>query len=281
LDVASFTFNKELRRLAPIFADRAASLAESGGRALKQVWVAAESKAAWYHATEGRSAEALRRIDRALAEARTFLDAREITLLQARFQRASVLDLLGRYDDALAEVDAFAPIEAKVMGERHPSVLATRYLRATLLHNLGRDEGALAEIDAFAPIQAEVMGERHPGDPVPTRRRARPPRPRMATRSPRSTPSAPSRRKFWASATPVFWRTGTCVASCSTASAAMTTRSPRSKLWRPIHVEVLGERHPDVLKTRSLRARVLDHLGRHCRKPSPRSKPWRPSRSMC
>src|SRR5258708_13673618 len=80
-DVAEFTFNTGRRRLAPIFADRAASLAESGGRTLKPLWVAAETMAASYHATEGRGAGALRPIGRALREARTFLDARDLIVL--------------------------------------------------------------------------------------------------------------------------------------------------------------------------------------------------------
>jgi hypothetical protein len=51
-------------------------------------------------------------------------------VLATRCQRASTLQLLGRYDHALAEVDAFAPVQTEVQGERHPSVLLTRKLRA-------------------------------------------------------------------------------------------------------------------------------------------------------
>jgi hypothetical protein len=47
--------------MAPLFVDRAAKLAESGGRPLRQLWFVAETGAAWYHGLAGQSPEALRR----------------------------------------------------------------------------------------------------------------------------------------------------------------------------------------------------------------------------
>src|SRR5262249_21207667 len=142
-DIALFSFNIGRHRLAPIFAERAANLAESGGLPLKPLWVAAEAEAAWYHSTEGHSAEALRRIDRALRQARTFLDTTALIILNARYRRAAILNHLGRYDDVIAEIEAFAPIQAEVRGARNPDVLTTRHLRASVLDDLGRYDDAI------------------------------------------------------------------------------------------------------------------------------------------
>jgi hypothetical protein len=49
--------------------------------------------------------------------------------LTTRFLRASVLESLGRYGEALAEIDAMLPIRTEVSGDRHPATLTTRSLR--------------------------------------------------------------------------------------------------------------------------------------------------------
>ena len=167
-DIAGWCFDRGMWRLTPIFADRAADLAQQGGRPLRRVWCQIEGRAAFYQMIVGHSDQALVRIDHVLTQAREFLASRDTAILDAQTYRAQVLDRLGRYAEALAEIDAFAPIRVEVLGERHPHTLTTRYLRAQVLSNLGRYAEALAEIDAFAPIFAEVQGERHP-DTLTTR----------------------------------------------------------------------------------------------------------------
>jgi hypothetical protein len=263
--VAQFFFNEGQISLAPLFADRAATLAMSGGRPLRTLWFTAETNAAAYHARAGRASEALRRIDRAIIEGQAFLDSRDLSLLKARYSRALVLVQQGRPGDALAEIDAFGPIEAEVRGARNPHVLETRWLHAEALAQLGRYGDALAEIDAFGPIQAEVMGARHPNV--------------LAT------------RYLHAKALVDLGRYGEALAEINAFSPiqaevlsarqpdVLATRWLRAQVlgrlgrygeslaeinaFAPIQIEVLGARHPHVLTTRSLRAQALDNLGRY------------------
>ena len=65
-EIAEFCFQKGLWRLMPIFADRAAELALSGGVTLRRVWFAVEAKAAFYQYVVGHAAEALERADHVL-----------------------------------------------------------------------------------------------------------------------------------------------------------------------------------------------------------------------
>jgi hypothetical protein len=69
-EIARFCRDKGLWRLMPIFADRAADLALSGGSALKRVWFSTEIEAAAFQVMVGRGADGLQRVDRVLAEAR-------------------------------------------------------------------------------------------------------------------------------------------------------------------------------------------------------------------
>jgi hypothetical protein len=122
-EIAQFCFEKGWWRLAPIFADRAADLALSGGPAIKRVWCSAETQAARAHRVAGDLADSLRRVDRVLAEARTSLSARDEVILHAGYVRADALHELGRNGEALAKIDAFAPIQTEVKGARHPDTL--------------------------------------------------------------------------------------------------------------------------------------------------------------
>jgi tetratricopeptide (TPR) repeat protein len=160
--IADFCFDKGLWRLMPIFADRAADLALSGGGALRRVWFAAETTAAHFQSAAGHATDGLQRIDYVLAEAQKTLPIRDQIIVNARYVRASALEELGRYDEALVEINAVALLRAEVLGPRHSATLRTRYLRAWVLQNLGRYGEALAELDALAPLQVELRGARHP-----------------------------------------------------------------------------------------------------------------------
>jgi tetratricopeptide (TPR) repeat protein len=161
-EIARFCYEKGLWRLTPIFAERAADIALSGGSALRRVWFSAETCAAFHQVLVAEAADGLQRLDHVLAEARKFLAADDVIVVSARHARAEALRCLGRDGEALLEVDALAPIQTKVRGARHAETLGTRYLRACILMNLGRYDEALTEIEAFAPIQAQVLGARHP-----------------------------------------------------------------------------------------------------------------------
>jgi tetratricopeptide (TPR) repeat protein len=264
-DVAQVCFIEGRWQLAPIFADRAAILAESGGPPLRRVWFGVETIAAWYSSLAGHATEALRRLNRALAEGGRFLDARELSMLRARHFRAAVLRELGRYDDALKEIDAFAPIQVEVIGARHPDVLTTRYLRADVLRDLGRYAEALKEIDAFAPIQVEVIGARHP-DVLTTRY--------LRANVLRNLGRDDEALKEIDAVTPIEVEV-----KGARHPDVLTTRAVRAYVLRnlgryaealkeidaftPIQVEVKGARHPDVLTTRAWRAAVLQDLGRY------------------
>lgn len=222
-NVAQYYFEKGLWRLAPLLADRAADLALSGGPALRRVWIAAERVASYYQGLAGDNSGALVRVEHVIAEAQKSLKPRDTLLLDALQCRASLLDRLGRFGQALAEIDAFAPIQAEVKGARDPDTLITRWLRATVLSHLGRYGEALAEIDAFAPIEAEVRGARHP-DTLTTQ----------------------------------YSRAGVLDSLGQYREALAAIDS-----FASIEAEVRGARHPNTLATRYLRAYVLRNLGRY------------------
>jgi tetratricopeptide (TPR) repeat protein len=224
-EIAQFCFEKGLWRLAPIFADRAADLALSGGGALRQVWFSLETTAANYSAgIVGNAADGLQRVDHVLAEARESLPARDVIVLSARFVRAAALYRLGRYGGALEEINAFAQIQAEVRGGRHSSTLEARFLRAQLLTALGPFGDALAELADLIPIVAEVKGARHTDT--------------LKVRSLRAM---------------VLQRLGRY------RDALLEFEN-----LVPVEVEVRGARHPETLTTRYSRASVLDELGRYC-----------------
>ena len=263
--IAEFCFDKGLWQLTPIFADRAADLALSGGGALRRVWFVVETRAAFYQILVGHAADGLQRVDHVLAQTQNSLPARDVIALGAQLIRALSLRTLGRYGEALAEIDAFAPIQAEVRGARHPDALTTRYLRASVLQSLGRYGEALAEIDAFAPIQAEVRGARHP--------------------------DALTTRYLRASVLQSLGRYGEALAEIDAFASiqaevqgarhpyTLTTRYLRASAlqflgrygevlaeidaFAPIEAEARGPRHPDTLATRHLRASVLQSLGRY------------------
>jgi hypothetical protein len=263
--LAGWCFARGMWRLTPLFADRAAELAEQGGAPIRRLWCQVETLAAFYQFAVGHSAEALSRVERVLVRASEFLPARDTATLDARAGRAQVLSSLGRNGEALAEIDAFAPFEAEVKGERHPDTLITRKLRAQVLSSLGRYSEALTEIDAFAPIQVEVQGERHP-DTLSTRYlRAQvlsnlgrygealaeidASAPIEAEVKSERHPDTLSARYLRSQVLGNLGRNGEALAEIDA--------------FAPIQVEVLGVRHPDTLSTRYLRAQALSSLGRY------------------
>jgi tetratricopeptide (TPR) repeat protein len=223
-EIAQYCFEKGLWRLAPIFADRAADLALSGGGALRQVWFSVETRAANYQLIVGNAADGLQRIDHVLAEARDSLPARDVIVLSARHVRASALERLGRYGEALEEINSFAQIQAEVRGGRHSSTLETRFLRAQLLTQVWALCDALAELELLIPVVAEVKGARHTDT--------------LRVRSLRAV---------------VLQRLGRY------SDALLEFEN-----LVPVEVEVRGARHPETLSIRYLRASVLDELGRYC-----------------
>jgi tetratricopeptide (TPR) repeat protein len=264
-EIAQFCFEKGLWRLMPIFADRAADLALSGGGTLRRVWFSVETKAACCQVVAGYPADGLRRVDHVLAEARESLPARDVIVLNARYARAWALERLGCYAEALMEVDAFAQIQAEVKGARHPETLQTRFLRASVLRHLGRYDDALAEIDEFAPVMAEVKGARD-GETLLTRNL----RANILERLGRYHDALVEIDDFAAVEVEVRG---------ADHPETLTTRYLRASLLRDlgcygaalteidafvqIHAEVKGARHPDVLANRWLRAGVLSDLGRY------------------
>jgi tetratricopeptide (TPR) repeat protein len=222
-EIAQFCFDKGLWRLAPIFADRAADFALSGGSALRRIWFSTETRAASYQPMIGRAAEGLQRIDHILAEARESLPARDVIILEARYARAKLLERLGRYGEALGEIDAFARIQAEVKGAQHRDTLWTRYLRASVLTDLGRYGDAFAEIGHLVPVMAEVRGARHP-DTLVTRHLG----------------------------AGVLERLG-----------RFQDALLEIDEFGPVQVEVSGARHPLTLRTRHLRASIFANLGRY------------------
>jgi tetratricopeptide (TPR) repeat protein len=268
-EIARYYFVKGLWRVAPLFADRAADLALSGGGALKQVWLSAETTAADYQVVVGNAAEGLRRLDHVLAEARESLPAHAVIIVNARFARAKALKNLERPGEALAEVDAFAQIQVQVQGARHFDTLATRHLRANVLIQLGRFNEALAEILAeiedLTPIVVEEKGARHP-DTLETRLLHAV----VLGRLERHRESLAEIEEF----APIEVEV-----SGARHPRTLTTRYYHAfeleELGRygdafleidalaQIHAEVKGARHPDMLVTRQFRVNVLSRLGRY------------------
>ena len=222
-DVARLFFGRGLRRLVPIYADRAADLAAQGGPQLRKIWCEAEATAAFYQGTLGQYAESLVRLENVLSVATAHFPGRDTVVLMARHFKAAALSNLGRSEEALKEIDDFAPIEADVLGARHSDTLTTRNLRAQALSNLGRYDDALKEIDDFASIQAEVLGARHPST--------------LTTRYQRAQ----------------------ALSNLGLYEEALKEIDD----FAPIRAEVLGARHPNTLTTRYLRAQALSDLGRY------------------
>jgi tetratricopeptide (TPR) repeat protein len=222
-EIAQFCFDRGLWRLAPIFADRAADLALSGGGALRRVWFSVETRAASFQIIVGPATDGLQRVDHVLAEARESFPACDVIVLNARQARVLALERLGRFHDALVEIDAFAQTQAEVLGARHPDTLNTRYSRAMALMQLERYSDALAEIDDLGQVYLEVRGARHP-----------------QTLQARHLSAA------------VLERLGRFHDALVEIDAFAQTQA-----------EVLGARHPDTLSTRFLRASVLKDVGRY------------------
>jgi tetratricopeptide (TPR) repeat protein len=264
-EIAQFYFEKGMWRLTPIFADRAADLALSGGGVLRRVWFSVETRAAAYQVLVGRAADGLQRLDHVLAEAREALPARNVIVLGARYYRALALERLGCFADAFTEINAFAQTEAEIKGAGHPDTLKTRYLRASVLMYLGRYEDAFTEIEHLVPVVAETQGARHP-DTLMTRRL----RACVLQRLGRIEDALVEIGDF----APVEVEVrGAC------APETLTTRYWRASVLydlgrygealteiddlAPVMAEVKGARHPDMLATRGMRASVLSDLGRY------------------
>ena len=190
------------------------------------------------------------------------LGERHRDVLHCRHLRASVLDRLGRYNEALSEIDRLAPITAEVFGEHHPNVCATCYLRAAVLIRLGRSEEALREIDQFASAHAKILGDRHPDVLQSHSLRA------SALRYLGVYEEA--LREIDQFAPAVIYLTeqepyfvGLLRLSRPILLYMVAARLKYIIAFAPIQAETLGERHPYVLVSRQSRAYVLNDLGHY------------------
>jgi tetratricopeptide (TPR) repeat protein len=263
-EIAQFCFEKGMWRLTPIFADRAADLALSGGSALRRVWFSVETKAAAYQVIVGRAADGLQRIDHVLAEARESLPARDVIVLDAQLHRAQALQRLGRFADALTEINAFAQVQAQMKGAGHPDTLNTRYLRASVLMYLGRYEDALTEIEHLVPVMVETQTVRHPDTLTARHLRAS-----VLERVERYHDAlveidnfAPVQVEVRGAHHPETLTTRYLRASVLNNLGRYGDALLEINDFAQIHAEVKGARHPDMLATRGMRATVLCQLGR-------------------
>lgn len=142
-DIALYCIRTGKTILAPIFADRAASLARQTGSPLRYIWFSAESDAAYIHHLAKADQGALERLDSAIAAAALFMDARHALVLKAKSYRASMLLGLGRYPEAIAEIDELLPIQTAVCGERDLQTLSLRFVHASALRLFERKHEAL------------------------------------------------------------------------------------------------------------------------------------------
>ena len=105
----------------------------------------------------------------AVADIRNALSRSELALgpshrisLALRHDLASVLQLLGSFQEA-ADVNAEAVrLREQALGENHPQTLFTRNLAATLKFRLGDEAGALADLESIHAARRRVLGETHP-----------------------------------------------------------------------------------------------------------------------
>lgn len=101
-------------------------------------------------------------IESALGRAERTVGASHRISLALRHDLASVLQLLGRFQEA-ADVNAEAVrLRGQVLGQDHPQTLYTRNLAATLKFRLGDEAGALADLEALHAARQRVLGEAHP-----------------------------------------------------------------------------------------------------------------------
>ena len=104
-----------------------------------------------------------------LSSKRWDLGDREPLALAARYWRASALQHLGLYDQALAEIDGTAERpgilalheQSPDLGPKHPQTLATHSLRADILNNLGHDEAREGEPRSLSIEQQAALGLTH------------------------------------------------------------------------------------------------------------------------
>ncbi|SFN24662.1 hypothetical protein SAMN05216386_0100 [Nitrosospira briensis] len=88
--------------------------------------------------------------------------------LAVRMLRTSVLNHLGRFDEALQEINDRSQDKPpllttlrRVRGDEHPDTLATWGFQADCLFRLERYEDPLRETDGLLPIMERVRGNEH------------------------------------------------------------------------------------------------------------------------
>ncbi len=111
---------------------------------------------------QGERESAVADIQAALTRAEDALGPSHRISLALRHDLASVLQLLGRFQEA-ADVNAEAVrLREQALGQDHPQTLYTRNLAATLKFRLGDEAGALADLEAIHAARRRVLGETHP-----------------------------------------------------------------------------------------------------------------------
>jgi hypothetical protein len=111
---------------------------------------------------QGERESAVADIEAALARAELALGPSHRISLALRHDLASVLQLLGKFQEA-ADVNAEAVrLRERTLGQDHPQTLFTRNLAATLKFRLGDEAGALADLETIHAARRRVLGEAHP-----------------------------------------------------------------------------------------------------------------------
>jgi tetratricopeptide (TPR) repeat protein len=222
-DIAKHYHSKGHLLVASIFADRAAEVAQTGGRPLIRLWLSIEAIAGYFKFQAGDYHSAIDRLKTAAALASADLPAEDEVVLAARFYLAHALRVIGAHEEALVEVDSLLSTFTKIKGARKPYILMLRMGRADLLNILGESVKALVEIEELLELQIEEFGEHH--------------REVLTT------------RYYWISILDDLHRYSEALIEIDA--------------LLPIHAEVKGERHPDVIESGRLRASILQMLGRH------------------
>jgi tetratricopeptide (TPR) repeat protein len=118
--------------------------------------------------SEGSTADAESRLRGQLDDARSQLgDAHPVTALLMH-NLSTVLQSLGRWDEALRLNEAVVSRRTELFGADHPQTLYARNLQGVLLYRLGRTEDALQLSQEVLEARRRALGEQHPSVLVST-----------------------------------------------------------------------------------------------------------------